>query len=228
LKNTSFGLMRFFGGAGFLVLGLGFFYKGNQWFGLGLDLPAISLAGLGGKGILLLLGSMLVGLVGLLIGQGIGASISVKSDKVSFALDNLWHYGANSVVIWSMFSSMTISMSLGKEAAQALVVSFGPWEFALAIAGAGLIVGWTIAFQLYVVVEFLAQRGMTELATLLARLFPLATCLFVSVVQSLFFGVNLLWGVGVGFFAPFLIIPLSIHTRGKDEERRREMMTRVR
>ncbi len=226
MKNVSFGLMRISGMLGFLVLGLGFFYKGNHWFGLNLDMSTVIMTGLGGKGLLLLLGSMLVGFIGLLIGQGIGASIPVRSDRLSFAIDTIWHYGANVCIIWGIFSLISIGISLGEEGTQALVMYFGQWKFAIIIAGVSLVLGWLIAFQMYVVAGFFVRMGSMEFAALMARLLPIATCIFVGIAQCVFFGINIAWGIGGGLVLPFIMIPLSIHTRNKDTERRMKMKMR--
>ncbi|RLI97874.1 MAG: hypothetical protein DRO99_02180, partial [Candidatus Aenigmatarchaeota archaeon] len=219
-KHISFGLMRIFGSIAFISLGLLSFYKGNEWFGVGIDVDKVMLAEFGWKVTVLLLVSIIIGLVGLLLGQGIGASIPVRNDRVCWWIDTLWHFVANTSIIWFFATMVVMGISLGNDGSKKVVTSAGSWQFAILIAAIAALTALGMVFQLYVVVELFARHGMRDFASTLSKLFPPATCITVAVLQSLMLGVHVAWGVLMGFLVPFIIVPMSMSMRDRDQMRR--------
>lgn len=220
MRNTSFGLMRFVGMLGFLAVGVGSFYKGNQWFDLNIDMSTMGVSELGGKGIGLMLAACFVGMLGLIVGQGLGASIPVRDDRISSAIDILWHYGPNTCIIWSMVSMGLLGISLGKAGSKEFVLSMGIWRFLLLLTTICTVMGWAIAFELHVIADGLLKTGQVEKGRVLGNLLPMLTGLAVGVLQSMLWGANVFLGAIAGLMAPFAIIPLSMHLKEKDYERR--------
>jgi len=85
--------MRSFGSIGFLCLALGLFYGANHGLGLCIDPMDPLEASHRTKAFVLMAVSTVAGLIGLVIGQAIGASIPVRSDKADAVICCIWHFG---------------------------------------------------------------------------------------------------------------------------------------
>ena len=106
------GLSRFFGTVFFLSVSFAVFSYLNKAWQLGVEVM-MNIAKIGPKGYVAIIISVIVGLIGLLIGQGIGAAIKIRSDALSEHLTVGWHYLANTIIIWLFLSGISVSINLG-------------------------------------------------------------------------------------------------------------------
>jgi len=216
-RTVCYGLMRIGGAVGFglgvaLVLGIG------QHI-LHLNFSAKSILELSRKEIVLEVLALILGLLGLVVGQAFGFSIPVRSDGLARNIDGLWHFGANSVIVWNVISTLVFGFAMGKEAARAFRATHSTAEMIWLGIVLPVLVGWSIAFVLALCVGILPEIRSSASAKLMMYGSPSAVAFAFGAYEAGKLGLNPRWGL-VMAVAPLFLIPASLSYMRKDEQRR--------
>ncbi len=207
------GISRFLGSVGFLVCSYKIFQILNEKWELGINqLIDVSSAGIKGYGAFAL--SIIVGLFGLIIGQIIGASIPVKSDKLACNITIAWHYLANTIIVWSLLATTATSIILGRDIAKEFFTIAGNTYTIITVIIAAI--GSQLIFLSLGISGRISLSGNLELGTSLARLLPLTIGVGMGILQFWIFGLNVFMGIAIGFFLPFILIPICAKMWQKD------------
>lgn len=220
MKDVSPALIRFFGFLGFMTFGLGAMEFGNKVFHIGMDLcNPLFLFRWEVKEIMLLGASLVFAFIGMFIGWGIGVNIKVRNPKVENIINILWHYGANGSVIWILYSLSILSLAVGKEGAKEILLTFGCSKLFWGMVGIGLIGSWLISLT----VSLIGRMYSNEVGYLSSYLLLVIVGLCMGTLQSVVFSIPLLYGAGIGFFFPFVLVLISTYTQKRDEQSRKMM-----
>lgn len=216
-RTVCYGLMRMCGAFGFglgvaLVLGIGLHV-------LHLNFSAKSIWELSRKEIVLEVMALILGLLGLVVGQAFGVAIPVRSDSLARNIDSLWHFGANSVIVWNVISTLVFSFAMGKEAARAFRATHSMAEMIWLGMVLPVLVGWSIAFVLALCVGMLPRVRSAGTAKLMMYGSPAAVAFAFGAYEASKLGLDPRWGVAMAV-APLFLIPASLSYMRKDEQRR--------
>lgn len=151
MKDISPALMRAYGFLGFMTFGLGSIYFGNKIFGFGLDIWNLPFSGWGGKGMIMIVLSMVLALIGMFIGWGIGASIKIH-DRVE-GINPILLYGANGSFMW-MFSFTVLSLVILKEGANEIMLLLGSIRLFLFMMGIGILGSLLVSLMIFLAQYF--------------------------------------------------------------------------
>lgn len=211
LTNYCPAIGRFIGFIGFGIFGWGSFYLFSRAFNFGL----VSWQAMGAKGGFFLLVSIVIGIIGLLIGQGIGFSIKIRNDNLAEIINGMWHYLANGSIIWFLLSIIALSITIGRDNMKLL---FSPENFLVPIIIIYLIaaVGSEVT---YLCMLFSGNVGLhydRAVGDFFSRILPIVTGIAMGVVQFKGFGLPTIGGIIIGFIFPYIFIPITAHTRRKD------------
>jgi len=211
------GLSRLFGGIAFLVVSFGMFNKLNDKWDLGIK-HMMDISSTGGKAYLALVLSMFVGLIALVIGQIIGASIRVKNEDLACHITITWHYVAITSLIWLFMAPIPIAITLGKVQSKVFFESFGDAFFIMAFivaAVGGMLI--SLAMTISGKVGLKIDRG---LGNLLSRMLPITIGIAMGIFQLSSIGFPIIGGVIIGFMLPYLLIPIASIMWRRDMARR--------
>ncbi len=211
------GISRLFGGIAFLAASYEMFDMLNNKWHLGVK-HLMELSSAGGKAYGALTISMIVGLVALVIGQGIGASIRVKNENLACQITITWHYLANTSIIWFLMAPSVTVITMGKAQSKVFFMTFGDDFFivTLIIAAIG---GILISLSLTLSGWITAHRNQL-LGMLLSRLLPIIIGITMGIFQFSGFGLPIFGGVIIGFVLPHVLIPICASMWRKDMIRR--------
>lgn len=214
MKDVSPALIRFLGFLGFMTFGLGAIEFGNKVLRIGLDLSnPLYLFRWGVKEIMLFVVSLFFAFIGMFIGLGIGFNIKIRNPKVESIINTLWHYGANGSTIWTLFSLGILSLAIGKEGVKEFLLTFGYTSFLSVMVGIGLAGSWLISLTVF----FIGKIYNNEMGYLLSYSLLIIIGICMGTAQSVVFDIPVLVGVGIGFFFPFVLVPISTYTQKRDE-----------
>jgi hypothetical protein len=220
MKDVSPALIRFLGFLGFMTFGLVAIEFGNKVFNIGLNLSnPLYLFRWGVKEIMLFGASLVFAFIGMFIGWGIGLNIKIRNPKVESIINTLWHYGANGSIIWTLFSIGILSLAIGKEGVKEFLFTFGYTSFLLVMIGIGLTGSWLISW----IASFIGRMYNNEMGYLLSYSFLIIVGICMGIAQSVVFDIPLLFGVGIGFFFPFVLVLISTYTQKRDERIKKMM-----
>jgi hypothetical protein len=209
--------MRACGSIGFclggaLVMGIGQHY----WQ---MDFSVKSFSDLSHREIVLVVLALILGVLGIVFGQAFGASIPVRSDNRARNIDAIWHFGANSTIIWNCISMTVFGLVMGKEAAREFRTTHDMSEMVWLGIALPLLVGWSILFLMWFTVEVLPR--FTGAATVMVMVYvsPAAVCFAFGAYEASELGLDPRWGL-VMAITPMILIPLSLEYMRKDAQRR--------
>ncbi len=209
--NLCMGLSRFFGGIGFLIVSIMVFKWLNQAWDLGVTDIAV-MKDLGTKGYVAMFLSIGAGIIGLFIGQGIGASIKVKSDNTASTLTIAWHYLANVSIYWMLASTIAAGIMLG----QSGEVFFRQHGTAFFISGLIIsAVGSQIICAAFNVGGRMLQIGNPS-GNLIIIFVPLVVGVGMAILHFGLFDISPWIGIFFGFLMPFIVIPITASMWRKD------------
>ena len=211
-RYPSFAVFRLCGAVGFTSFGIVAFYAMRKALGLGPinyahpsyssdDWKVFSVAFLAAFG-------------GMLTGVGTASNIEIRDDTKEQVISCMWHITANGALAYILTLGAEMSLVMGKEAAKAAVISYGPERAVLRLflesLALGLVSGLLFAFGPRLRIPFALYGFVTvSLASGLAYLDNLAYD-----IHS--------WGVlGVGAFVMFATLILSPSMIARDREQRR-------
>ncbi len=138
------GICRFLGTVGFFGCGWPAFRAAQAHWHLRFE-RLDELAKLGRSGALALGVSVMVGFVGLAIGQRLGMGIRVRDNATSLRINVLWHCLANGSIIWLAYSGVLCAVAIGdRQLVQHFAREYGT-AFFLSCAVIGLAGSVTIA-----------------------------------------------------------------------------------
>jgi len=205
------GISRFVGSICFLLAAYYIFTWLNGAWDLGVE-KIIDMKGLGAKGYGAFILSIVAGLIGLVIGQGIGGSIKIKNDNLAIHLTVIWHYWANTSIYWMVASMFTANIILGQSS------DYFFKNYANEFFIVGLVLS-AIGSQFIVWVNFFAGRMMMRgnpLGVPIIKVFPIVVGFMMAFLHFGMFGINPVLGIAAGIILPFLIIPISGNMWKKD------------
>ncbi len=201
--------MRFWGSIGFLSVALGIFYGVNRGLELGVDPMDPFEATHRTTAIVLVVASTVAGLIGLVIGQAIGASIPVRSDKIDAAICCVWHFAANGSILWMATTAACLTFSLGQDGAKALVQAHGPYSFAALVFAIGLPTAVVIGAMHFGLGRFLFRRALEQTAAILPLLLALLAGGAAGLLQSWILKIGLVPGLLTGVMFALMLVPVS-------------------
>jgi len=120
------------------MFGIGFYYLVHSLFKLEVDWHN-GFSGLGAKGWLLLIGSIVIGFYGMGLGWKIAIQIKVRNNNVHYLLLSIWHFLANGSILWIAIWILYLTKKMGKEGGKAFIKDFGYTPFALYIISTGIV-----------------------------------------------------------------------------------------
>lgn len=212
-RVKSFALMRFFGWIGFGAFanvaayyycqhlgfdGIEYLLRPMYWFD---QMILFQILGIG----------IVAGLIGLVIGQTIGHSISVSRESESWLLI-FWHYGAMGTMVWLGLSFFVTFFCIGKD------IEFLPFIFWAIVLTIGLLGSWAIALFLHFGGRAI-RSGSYGTGFLFSRIMPVAIGVITGIIQADILGFPGLLEILAGLVFPFITIPISAHFRRQDEYR---------
>lgn len=215
VHRASFGLARFLGFLGFMVAGLTALRQGASASGRELermvDVTAADLP--------LVLLSLLVGLIGLALGQVLGLQIPVRNPRIGRALDLGWHYGASSLIVWVLVAIPVLGLALGVQESQKLFAT-ASHELALSTVVVALLLGWTAALVVHPVFSSLVKRGRVVAAGAGVTLGPWILWTAGCALWFAYWSAHPFWGCLAGFLCSLCLIPWCEHLISADRRRR--------
>ena len=142
------GLFRFLGALSFTAVSIGVYHLLLEVFKvtpLNMQSPlwTVELA-------IILIVSVLLGGVAGLIGASLGMQIRIKNENLCFAILAVWHFAANGSLIWLTTIGITLSIILGKEASQRLIIEIGITSATISVLGIGIPLGVMLGLIYYI------------------------------------------------------------------------------
>jgi hypothetical protein len=210
--------MRAAGSIGF-ALGVGAtLYVSRTQLGVPLDYNT-SFAELTRQQIVVAVVAILAGMVGTLFGQGFGASIPVSNDKTSQSIDSLWHFSANTVMVWIPTAGLLFGFVMGrgalKEYWQTHSFAEAMWLGFLLPLAAGL----GTALVLWFSVEVVPRVAGALPAFVLTNVSPFIISGGCGVYTALELGLAPGYGLPLALL-PIISVPVSLQLMRNDHNRR--------
>lgn len=213
------GLCRLVGMASFLVVGLGVYYGGRMLLRLEpLDWIAPVWTA---KHIGLVVAGILLGALAGLLGGAFALTIEVRSERLSDFLIIVWQFLAHGSMLWIVMIGIAMSMSLGKEQAQAAVLHFGAERATWHAAGTGCIVGLLSG------VAFFITPGV-RLSLIVYLVFSAAISLWAARWHFDTYGIEGKAWLVAGMVVPLLLLLFTLPMIQRDRGQRRLMMEQAR
>lgn len=219
MPHLCMGLSRFLGNIGYFTVAVGLFkYLAAHW-GYSFEIVGEAWEA-GGKGKALVLLPAFAGFLGLAIGQGIGASIKIKSDRVSMKINVLWHLFANGQIGWIALSLTLMSASLRDKSAGIAFMKQQGIQYSLSAVLVAAIGSSLVAFIMWpFVLNPLRQRD--ERWRVGTMLFSLLVGVSMGIAQASMWGLSIPFGAVFGFLLLLFLIPVSSSMWTKDQAKRR-------
>jgi hypothetical protein len=173
----------------------------------------------GPKGKALVLLPAFAGLLGLAIGQGIGASIKIKSDRLSMKINVLWHLFANGQIGWIAFSLALMSATLKDKSAGIAFMKQQGIQYSLSAVLVAAVGCSLAAFIMWpFVLNPLRRRddGWRAWVVLLSLLLGVS----MGIVQAIIWRFSIPFGAVFGFLLMLLLMPVSSPMWERDQARR--------
>ena len=210
------GISRFFGGIGFLIGSIGTFNYLNGKWELGIR-QMIDISSVGVKGYLALGLAIFAGLILLIFGQILGASIPIKNDDWANRITILWHHIANMSIVWIPASCFAVFVALGRETSEFFFRQESNDFIIIALIIA--VFGGTLTFGVMGKAGKMIMRG-NPAGRPYSRIGPIAVGLMMGYAQLSFFNLPVLAGLVVGLILPYIVIPITSVMWRKDMIRR--------
>jgi len=218
LPHLCMGLSRCFGTIAYFAVAIGLFkYLANRW-GYSFELVGQAWeAGAKGKALVFVPG--FVGLFGLALGQSIGASVRVTSDRASMRINVLWHLFANGQIGWITLSLTVMSLTLRDKTTGIAFMKQHGIQYGLSAASVAAIGCTLIAFVMWpFVLNPLRQRDERwRVGTMVGALL---VGISMGITQSFMWGLSIPIGGAIGFLLAIFLIPASSSMWEKDQSRR--------
>lgn len=222
-RYVCFGLMRLVGAVGFTIVGLGTLYLGAKCFGVELDSSA-SLRAVSAKGRGLLIASIVAGLAGGLVGQGIGCAIPISNKTADRVICFLWHSLANGGIVWVTLSAMSLGTLFRGVHAEAWVRAYGMYKLSAIMVVYSVIAGLTVGILHFVWGRRLAACSDDDLSVFVPWGLSFLFAAALGIVQARELGVRVWTGLVPGLAFPLVFVPITTHTLLRDEGLREELV----
>jgi len=206
------GITRIMGGIFFAGTALIIFNWLNRVWNLGIH-QMIDIQTVGGKAYLTIAIALLVGFIVGIIGQAIGMSIKITSDKTASIITMYWHYIANHIIAWFLIIPVGFSLLLGPETTSIFFKGLGN-EFLYAFVLLSTINGFLVC--LIMIVSGNMLRRQNPLGMLLNRLGPIVVSIFCCTQIYAIYDVSVVFGIAIGLILPFILIPICSRMWRKD------------
>jgi hypothetical protein len=223
MKHVSPALGRALGMTFFLLFGLGSLHLGNKIFGLDIEFykyPITELK-LGIGGVVLIICSIVIGLIGMLIGWGIALNTEVRSEKANYTITVIWQYSANGVVLWCLMWVLCLTKILGKEGSKEFIKQIGAFSLGLYLIGVSVSGCLLIAGSLFLTGQ-LRDGVRPKLTTCLLPSVPIA--MGMGYLQSQLLEINTNAWIIISVVLPFLLVPFSAFMIERDKRERFKIM----
>jgi hypothetical protein len=217
LNFSSPPLMRFIGSIGFITLGLGMFYLLQHIFMINPDIWHSSKWDL--KFIALLIVSFIVGVLGGLFGVFLGAAIQVKSERVNHSLSVLWHYLANSVIIWLFFWALSLNKIYGTKI-KLFMENVGECYFTILTVSI-VTLGSLLIGAILLMTGAMKEHAKPNFFMCVALSLPLT--LAMGYFQYFFLGVHSKLWILTGLLLSIAVHPISVYTINRDKIQRHQI-----
>lgn len=206
--STLFGLSAVYFGGRLLGLGFDYWTSGESW-----NIKAVGL----------FLGSIVVALVGFVVGLGLAAAIKVKGERANYAIGVLWHYLANGTLIWGPMFGFALTKHYGKEGVRQLLKAGSEWWF-----GGQLIIVPGVACLLVggILLGTGLLKGGTKAKLLPCMLVAAPLALAVTYEQSHAFHVDSMTWIPLGLLNAFLLIVSAAYMIERDRLGRARIQAR--
>lgn len=217
-RTICYGMMRAGGAIGFGA-GVGStLYVAYAQFGVALG-HVTSFSEMTRQQIVVAVIAVFAGLIGLLIGQGLGASISVRNDRTSQSIDAFWHFSANTVILWIPVSGLLFGLVKGREAVTQFWQTHGYAEMMFLGFLLPMAAGLGIALLLWFSVEIVPRVAGPLAAFVLTNVSPYVICGGCGVYAASELGLAPGWGLSLALL-PIIVLPVSIQSMRNDKNRR--------
>jgi hypothetical protein len=217
-RAICYGLVRAGGAIGFAV-GVGAtLYVSRTRLGVALDHTA-AFAGMTRQQIVVVVIAVVAGMTGALFGQGFGASISVSNDRTSQSLDALWHFSANTVMMWIPTVWLLFGLVMGREAVKEYWQTHSVEEMMFLSLVLPLAAGLIITLLLWFSVEVVPRVAGVPQAFVLTNVSPFIVCGGCGAYAASELGLAPAYGLPLALLA-ILIVPASLASMRKDKNRR--------
>lgn len=204
MSGVSIALTRFFGAVGFIAASLGTIHFGSRWLSLPPDFW--SAERLSGKAVVVIASAFVFGFLGMALGRGAAASITVRSEAANHLVNVFWHYLANGTLIWFFLVTMVLTKVVGRSNAMDFLKQFGEWRFSWTILG----VASAVSLLIGVVLLFTKQLRRDKKPQLIKCWIIVAPLSFAaSYQQFVLLRTATLWWVPLGAVFPLLLIAVS-------------------
>ncbi len=216
-RTICYGLMRACGTIGFLLGATIVLRAGQQHFHL--DLSAGNLHELSRRQIVLLVAALAAAMAAGALGQGIGALIPIRNDKRARDIDAIWHFGANSVIIWNIVAMLVFGLAMGREAARAFRATHSTVETIWLGIAIPVLAGWSILFLSWFSVEIVPKFAGVAAVMLMGYVAPAVAGIVLGAFEARELGLNPRWGLVMAAI-PLVLIPTALDFMRKDAQRR--------
>jgi hypothetical protein len=217
-RTICYGLMRACGLIGFGIGAAGIFYVASSQFGVTIG-GTTSALDMTRQQIVVAVAAALAAMIGGLVGQNFGASIPVRDDETSQSIDAIWHFSANTVIVWVLALGPLFALAMGRGPTKEFWQSRGFAEIMWLACLLPTVAGVAIALSLWFSVTVVPKLAGALPAFVLTNVLPyivLGTC---GACAALECGLGAIWGLPMGLLA-VVVMRMSARSMRKDKNRR--------
>ncbi|MFA7717298.1 MAG: hypothetical protein WC875_01110 [Candidatus Absconditabacterales bacterium] len=214
------GLARLIGGILFLAVSLPIYYwLKNRWH-LNLE-TFMDLKTIGWPAYKVIGIALAAGLVAMIVGQAIGASIKIYDDEVAVVITIYWHYIANGSIVWFMISLTppAIYFWYDKELIKIFYENSGKnfpyWGFLFG-ALAGILIGLAMKFG----GKKIRDSNSINQAWFLIKVAPYIITIIIAYIHYNIYGLPGYLVIVPAILFPYILVPISSYMWQKDMRRR--------
>jgi hypothetical protein len=220
-RSPSPSLIRFFAGVGFSIFGIFSLKFGMKLFGF--ESTAWLTPTWSSRFMLVVVGSLLMGVLGGLMCLGLAAQVDVRSDRTNYVMSVLWHYLANGTLIFIFLMGLVLSKKFDKEGARRFVLEFGPERMSLYTVAICSLGSLTVAVVL-LLTRLLKENERPRLAPCIALALPVGLTMFYTLFAV--FGIASRDWILAGFVFSLVLVLTSAYMIDRDRNARHRLVDR--